>query len=294
MFDWDDIRFFIATVRAGSLAAAGQKLGRDDGTVGRRIARLEAKLKSILLVRSPEGLQLTAVGARLLELGLEAEAAMERAAQITQADAVAGTVRISSAEGFGTALLAPALPMLSDARPGLAVELAANAGFLSASRREVDMAITLSPPAEKRLAIEPLANYQLALYAAPIYIERAGEPRSIDELLNRALVGYVDDLIYAPELRYLDEIRPGIKPKLASSSLQAQRAIIAAGGGIGVLPCFLSAGLTRVLPDMVLIERRFWLSTSVEVHETARIRAVRNWLFNLVTGKAGVLSPFRR
>ena len=292
MFDWDDIRFFIAAVRAGSLAGAGQKLGRDDGTVGRRIARLESKLKSILLVRSPEGLQLTAAGAQLLELGLEAEAAMERAARITQADAVAGIVRISSAEGFGTALLAPALPMLSEARPGLGVELAAHAGFLSASRREVDMAITLSPPSEKRLAIEPLANYQLALYAAPAYLERAGAPRSIDDLLERPLVGYVDDLIYAPELRYLDEVRPGLKPKLASSSLQAQRAIIAAGGGIGVLPCFLSAGLSRVLPDAILIERRFWLSISIEVHETARIRAVRNWLFDLVVAKAALLSPY--
>jgi DNA-binding transcriptional LysR family regulator len=293
MFDWDDLRFFLVAAKAGSLIAAGQNLGRDAGTVGRRIARLESALKSTLFVRSANGLQLTAAGSQLLETGLEAEAAMKLAGRITQPDLVAGVVRISSAEGFGTTLLAPALPTLSDSRPGLRVELAAHAGFLSASRREVDMAITLSPPAAHRLAIEPLTKYQLALYAAPTYIARAGQPKSIDELPSFALVGYIDDLIYAPELQYLDEIRPGLRPKLASSSLQAQRAMVEAGGGIGVLPCFLAGGLSRILAAEVLIERRFWLSTNLEIHKTARMRAVRSWLFDLVRASENILSPYR-
>lgn len=292
MFDWDDLRFFLAAARTGSLIAAGRKLGRDAGTVGRRIARLESSLKSTLLVRSPEGLQLTAAGAQLLETGLEAEAAIETAGRVTQPDVIAGTVRISASEGFGTAVIAPALPVFSSARPSLRVELAANAGFLSASRREVDMAVTLSAPAAHRLVIEPLTKYQLALYAGPAYVDRAGAPDTVGALMSHALVGYVDDLIYAPELRYLDEIRPGLKPRLASSSLQAQRAIVEAGGGIGVLPCFLAKGLTRILPDEVLIERRFWLSTHREVHETARMRVVRNWLFDLVAANAERLAPY--
>ena len=65
MFDWDDLRVFLAAARAGSLAAAGQRLGIDTATVGRRIARLETALKSTLLTRSRAGLQLTAAGAQL-------------------------------------------------------------------------------------------------------------------------------------------------------------------------------------------------------------------------------------
>ena len=65
---------------------------------------------------------------------------------------------------------------------------------------------------------------------------------------------------------------------LGFSSIRAQHAIIAAGGGIGVLPCFLAKGLTRVLPDAVRIERRFWLSIHGDLHATARIRAVAAWL----------------
>jgi DNA-binding transcriptional LysR family regulator len=292
MFDWNDLRTFLAAARAGSLGAAGQRLGIDAATVGRRVARLESSLKSTLLVRSPAGLELTAAGAQLLEKAVEAEACMDAAARVTQPDLVSGTVRISAAEGFGTTVLAPALPALTVKSPGLRIELAAHAGFLSPSRREVDMAITLSAPEARRLVVEPLTPYQLALYAAPSFVKTHDVPRDISDLHRTQLVGYVDDLLYAPELRYLEEISPGLRPTLASSSIQAQRAIITAGGGVGVLPCFLAAGLVRVLAESVLIERRFWLSTHVDVHGTARVRAFRRWLFDLTETSRRLLAPY--
>jgi DNA-binding transcriptional LysR family regulator len=292
MFDWDDMRVFIAAARAGSLAVAGQRLGVDTTTVGRRIARLESALKSTLLTRSPGGLQLTATGAQLLQIALDAETVMENAARVTRPDLVAGAVRISTAEGFGSAVLAPALPDLSRQRPGLRIELAAQSGFLSPSRREVDMAITLSAPEGGRLIVEPLTAYQLALYTTSDYLTRNPAPARVEDLRQHVVVSYVDDLIYTSELRYLDEVLPNLAPTLASSSIQAQRAIIAAGGGIGVLPCFMAAGLVRVLPGEVLIERRFWLSTHADVHDTARIRAVRRWLVDLVASRRAELMPW--
>lgn len=153
------------------------------------------------------------------------------------------------------------------------------------------MAITLSPADSPRLIVEPLTTYQLALYAAPEHLERHGAPASIDDLSRFDMVGYVDDLIYAPELRYLDELRPNLRPRLASSSIRAQRDMVAAGGGIGVLPCFLAEGLTRVLPEQVLIERRFWLSTHREVHGTARLKTVRRWIKTLCRDQARRLAP---
>jgi DNA-binding transcriptional LysR family regulator len=294
MFDWDDLRVFLAASRAGSLGAAGQRLSIDTATVGRRVARLESALKSTLLVRSPAGLQLTAAGAQLLQIALDAETAMEAAGRVTRPDVVAGTVRISTSEGFGGSVLAPALPALAAQRPGLRVELAAQTSFLSPSRREVDMAVTLSAPDAARLVVEPLTGYQLALYAAPAYLACKPPPQVLEDLRAHQIVGYVDDLIFTPELRYLDEVFPGLTPTLASSSIQAQRAILAAGGGVGVLPCFMADGLVRVLPDAPPIERRFWLSTHRDVHDTARGKAVRTWLRQLVEERRADLIPFGR
>lgn len=291
MFDWDDLRIFIAAARAGSLGGAAQRLGVDAATVGRRVARLESTLKSTLVVRSTTGLQLTAAGAQLLDMGLEAESAMEAAARVTRPDALAGVVRISASEGFGVALMAPALPALRLVSPGLRIELAATSGFLSPTRREVDMAITLAAPDAARLIVEPLTPYQLALYASPDHLARCGTPDTVSDLTRFDIVGYIDDLIYAPELRYLDEIQPGLTPHVASSSIRAQREIIAAGGGIGVLPCFLAEGLVRVVPS-ILIERRFWLATHRDVHDTSRLRTVRTWLKALCETRKASLRPY--
>lgn len=290
MFDWDDLRLFLAAARAGSLTGAAARLGIDAATVGRRIARLETATKATLVVRSPQGLSLTAAGSRLLAHAAQAETAMNAALEGT-GDVASGIVRISVSEGFGTEIVAPALPELRRLRPGLQVELAANPGFLSPATRAVDIAVTLSPPSDARLLVEPLTDYRLALYAAPAFLARHGEPKSVAALGGLDIVGYVEDLIYAPELRYLDEIGLTARPALASSSIRAQRAIIAAGGGIGVLPCFLGEGLTRICRREVNLTRRFWIGAHRDIAETARIKAVRSWIGRLVRDKRSLLLP---
>jgi DNA-binding transcriptional LysR family regulator len=291
MFNWDDLRVFLAAARAESTAGAAQRLGLDATTVSRRVRALETTLKAALFVRSSRGLQLTATGARLLETAANAESAMALAEQVGQSDLIAGTVRISASEGFGAAVLAPALPGLRALHPGLAIELIANAGFLSPLKREVDLAVTLSAPTSPRLVVEPLTDYQLGLYAAPLYAHAHEPIDSVAALRSLDLVGYVEDQIYAPELRYLDEIDPVLRTRLSSSSLHGQREILLNGGGVGVLPCFLGEGLIRLLPGTVRLTRRFWMSTHREVAGSARIRAVRTWMRSLVARERERLVP---
>jgi DNA-binding transcriptional LysR family regulator len=287
-FDWDDLRVFVVAAELGSLTAAADALAINTATVGRRISRLESGMRATLFIRSRTGLQLTSAGARLLEAGIAAREAMEAAARTGEADTVGGTVRLSVAEGFGTRIVAPALPALRRSRPGLRLELAAAAGLLSPGTREVDLAVTLSAPISPKLVVEPLTEYRLGLYASAGYLDRVARPTRTADLAALDMVGYVEDLIYAPELRYLDEVHPGLRPSISSSSINAQREIVAAGGGIAILPCFLAGDLSRVLPE-VSISRRFWISTHREVAATARIRAVRDWLNQLVEAKANLL-----
>ncbi len=293
MFNWDDLRIFLAAARAESTAGAALRLGLDATTVSRRIRALETTLKAALFVRSSRGLQLTASGARLLETAVDAESAMVMAEQVGQSDLIAGTIRISASEGFGTVVLAPALPSLRSLHQGLMIELIANAGFLSPLKREVDIAVTLSAPTSSRLVVEPLTDYELGLYAAATYVAEREPIGAIADLHACDMVGYVEDQIYAPELRYLDEIDPALRPRLSSSSLHGQREILLNGGGVGVLPCFLAEGLTRVLPGSVRLTRRFWISTHREVAGSARIRAVRAWMRALAACERERLVPTR-
>src|SRR2546430_5747618 len=62
MPDWDGLRIFLALSRARTLAAAARKLGIDETTVARRLARLEKEMGASLLERARGGLALTAAG----------------------------------------------------------------------------------------------------------------------------------------------------------------------------------------------------------------------------------------
>jgi DNA-binding transcriptional LysR family regulator len=107
------------------------------------------------------------------------------------------------------------------------------------------------------------------------------------------LIGYIPDLIYAPELRYLDEIHPDLSISLRSSSIIAQHQLIAAGSGIGVLPCFIGdtdSRLVRVLPSKRII-RSFWLVTHKDTHQLARIKAGRDWIVKAVQANRTTLIP---
>ena len=279
--DWDDVRHFLATAQEGSFRAAGDALGVNTTTVSRRVAQLESQLKATLFVRAGSRLELTAAGQRIMAAALDAQAAIQDLAGEPSPAADRGTVRLGATEGFGTHLLAPALVALRNRKPALNVELAAFAGYLSPLRREVDVAITLYPPSDPRLVVEHLADYQLALYAAPDYLEAHPGIGTVSDLSKARVVGYIPDLIYTQELDYLGDIAAHIRADITSSSILAQRQFILAGGGVGVLPCFLADGLIRVAPD-VLLTRRFWVSTHREIASTARVRAVLRWLDELV------------
>lgn len=294
MLDWDDLRVFLASARTGSFKEGARRLGLDATTVARRVQRLEDSLRTTLFVRSPRGLQLTAAGSNLLEASQGVETAVGRLGEADSVGASMGVVRLSTSEGFGAHVLAPAVPALLDSRPGLRLELVANAGYLSASNREVDVAVTLGPPSSSRLMVEPLTDYTLGLYGAPRYLARRGRPRAIEDLTAHAFVGYIDDLIYANELRYLREIHPDLRVRTTSSSIRAQLELTRAGAGLCVLPHFMGQGdadLEPVLPDRVALKRTFYMSLHRELSENLRIRVVRDWLLASVKNQAGLLPP---
>ena len=66
MFDWNDLRHFLAVARTGSTLAAGNALRVSQTTVARRITALEAALGVMLFERRQSGYALTPAGEALL------------------------------------------------------------------------------------------------------------------------------------------------------------------------------------------------------------------------------------
>ncbi|MBN9558407.1 MAG: LysR family transcriptional regulator [Alphaproteobacteria bacterium] len=293
MYDWDDLRIFLSVARHKSFQGAADQLGLDPTTIGRRMARLEQALNCTLVARGRSPGFLTTNGKRLFEAASRVEMATEDV-RTAIGETSAGVVRISTSEGFGATIIAPAVAQLVRRRPKLQIEIVAMPGFVSPAMREVDITITLTRPQDRRLSIEKLTDYMLGLYAAPDYLARRGVPEDPAALRGHVLVGYIDDLLYANELRYLDEVLPGLKPTVSSSSIRAQMEAMIRGAGLGVLPSFMAErepGLVRILPGQVAITRTFWLAARRDVLETARVRQVTNWIHDTVAAARPLLLP---
>lgn len=276
--DWEDVRFFVALARQGSLSATARLLGVNHATVSRRVASLEASVGTALFDRRPSGYALTAAGLNMME----SAARMEDAAQDLQvargpasSPRIAGLVRISAAPTTAEAFLIRQLEPLMIEYPELDIELIADRRIVSLSRHEADLALRLGRPADSSLIGQKLAVLSFGLYATAEVAQAfaAGE--------RAALISFDDTGIGLPEAVWLRETFPETRIGFRTNSQLAQAAAARAGLGIAVLPHFLAAGdanLARVPYPAEPPRRELWLLSRPGSDGVERLRVVKGFL----------------
>lgn len=273
---WDDLRVFLAVARHHRLMLAGRLLGLDPATVGRRITALEEALGAKLFDRSPQGYAPTEAGRSLI---LHAQAMENLAAAAAedvggQSNRLSGTVRIGAPDGVSNYLLIEACDALSRDNPELQVQAVALPRMFSLSKREADLAITVSPPSAGRLTVRKIADYRLHLYAHRDLLADRGEVRELEDLRGLRGIGYISDMIFDKELDYYALLGRETEPALTSNSLIMQLHWCLNGAGICILPDFVArehAELALVLPQEIRLSRSFYLVRHQDDARVARI-----------------------
>lgn len=273
---WDDLRVFLAVARQNRLQSAGRTLGLDPATAGRRIAALEEALGARLFDRSPQGYALTETGRSLLvhAQAMESQAGAAVAEVGGQADRLSGTVRIGAPDGVSNYLLIDACDALSRDNPDLQVQVVALPRMFSLSKREADLAITVSPPTAGRLTVRKIADYRLGLYARDDLVRSLGPVRSMEDLRGLRGIGYISDMIFDKELDYYALLGREHDPALTSNSLIMQLRWCLRGVGICILPEFVAGQhpeLTMLLAEDIRLTRSFYLVRHQDDARVARI-----------------------
>ncbi len=280
---WDDIRYFLAVARAGTLSAAAERLDTEHTTVARHIRSLEDGLNSPLFHRSNTGYELTSAGERLLATAEAMESAFvsARSAARSEGQLVTGTVRIGTPDGFGSLFLAPRMRVLADQHPGLEIEILATARLFSLSKREADIAISLSTPQQARVASRRLTDYRLHVYAARSYLAAAKPIGTPDQLGFHPFVGYIEDLLFTPELNYLHAVGANIEARIRSTNILAQVHATRAGSGLCILPTFIASAypdLAAVLPGEIALKRSFYMHIHDDNRRATHVREVASFI----------------
>jgi DNA-binding transcriptional LysR family regulator len=292
--NWDDLRFFLAVARTGTLTAAAAQTGTEHTTVARRILALEEGLDRRLFHKSNLGYALTEAGESLLGTAEAMESAfVSGSAAGGTGRSVAGTVRIGAPDGFGSVFLAPRMHRLTEAHPGLEIEIMATARIFSLSKREADIVVSLSAPQQARVVTRRLTDYRLFVYGSKAYLDAAEPIRTAADLGRHPFVSYIEDMLFARELNYLNVIGPGASARLRSTNLLAQVHATLAGAGLCIVPAFIAAahpGLVPVLPDALSLTRAFHMHIHEDHRKAAHIREVAAFIVGAVEAAQALFS----
>lgn len=284
--DWDDLRYFLAVVAAGSLSAAARALHVNTTTVLRRIAALERALEARLFARQRSGYHLTADGARLLE-SLEPVdkhlSSLARDFRARQRDRK-GVVRLGLGETLVQTLLAPAAARLAAQAPDILLELVPDSSLKGPARaprvltplRDLDLALRLARPMSGDMLMRKLGDMGYGLYAAP---RLAAAYRGT--LSGQPVIGFGEGEEPLGPVWWLERQTRAANLIVRSSSVSARLAAACAGLGYAVLPCCIGDArrdLVRLTQNAQPGALEIWLLARTDMARLAHVRAVMDVL----------------
>lgn len=278
MFDWNDLKYFLAVARHHSTIAAGKALGLSQSTVHRRLSELERRTGRQLVTRHTTGYRLTEFGEELRPYAERVEATVtdfERRVTDTARD-LTGVIRVTCPEPIVYRMTQSTLIDRFHARhPKLRVEFVTSDRYLDLSKGEVDVAFR-SGDTDDELVGRKIADSIWAVYASHGYIERHGKPERVDDLSRHLLVGFDETLSKHRAATWLRQVAPDARMAARNNSVLGLVYAVKSGVGLGPLPTALGDAepdLVRVLGPIPELSRSWRLLTHPDLRRTPRISA---------------------
>lgn len=293
--EWDDLRFFLAVARTGSLSGASEVLRVSPSTVSRRLSQLEHALKASLFAHHQTGYILTDDGVDLLAHAEQVETSvnsleMNIAGRDRQPE---GLVKLATAENLANHVIIPALAEFRAAFPKITLEISTGIGSVSLSRREADLAVRLQRPTQGNVTIRKLGIQSFGLYGSRSYLQAREKFESPARFNEDEFIAWGEEYSHLPMAAWIERRLAGKAPSLITHSLYAQAIAAQSGIGLAVLPCFLgdtTPGLQRLAFEGDMIEQEIWLVTHRNLAASARVKSVSEFLAKLFSQKRDLLT----
>ncbi len=293
MFDLDDIRAFVEVAEAGGFSGAGRKLNLSTSMISRRLDRLETELNARLFTRTTRGVALTESGLNFRHYADKVLADLEAARDaVTQhGEEITGALRIAAPLSFGATHLAPVLAELAARHPRLEIETDYSDRMVNLIAERFDVAVRVGSLPDSSLIARKIAPIKLAIVAAPSYLARKGEPKTLADLDHHDAVAQPGESVWRfTEGGREQAIRPSVR--FRANSGQALAAAAEAGLGIAALPTFLvgealgRGALVRILPQVTLPEAGLFVVRAPPAgHTPGKIRALTDILLEKFGGE---------
>lgn len=257
------ISIFVEAVEAGGFSAAATRLNLSRSSVGKAVARLEARLGVRLFHRTTRSQSLTEDGQAYYEHCLRALETIRAGEAMLESGRrnVSGRLRVSMPVLFGRRCVAPILADLARQYPDLELDLNFSDLLVNVIEERFDLVIRNGPldNSADQLAGRKIANQHLIVCAAPSYLEACGVPTHIEDINDHKTIAYGrGGRVYAWHFPKAGDVPPATihpKAKLRFDDLEAIADAAAKGMGLAWLPYWLvkdrilSGQLVQVFED---------------------------------------------
>lgn len=274
--NWDDLRFFLALVREGTVSGAGRILKVKHTTVARRITALEEQLGSRLFDRTAHGYTMTQVAENLYPHALS----MEELAQTADREVfgmdtqLSGTLKLTASYDVFTRLVTPKLHQFTDKYPDIDVELSSSTSLADLVSRQADIALRLSPKPPEYLIGREIVPLHHGVYATAQYLKKK---RNTERLIlwehDRSIPEWVNDHFSTSQVA------------VRTNDIMTMMEAVKNHMGIARMPCYVAdaePSLRRL--DVVLTPSKWgvWVLSHVDLRSTARVRVCREFLIDII------------
>jgi len=279
MYEWGDLRIFLAVARAGSALAAAHDLGINQSTVSRRIQALEHALDLTLFDRQNRGHTLTEHGKALLASAqivassvADVQSAAERLRRV-----MSGVVRVTAPEAIAKSFIIPISAEFQQLHPDVRIEQVATDNRLDIVHGEADVAFRASShPDDPRLVAKRLPDVAWSVYCSKNYANTHGYPSDIGKIAQHAIIEIEGSMQKLTGYQWFISHADTARTVSRSNTVPNMHAVLRSGLGVGMLPCFIGDAepdLIRCFDPPPELCGECWLLTSQEARTSPQVRA---------------------
>jgi DNA-binding transcriptional LysR family regulator len=294
MIDWDDVRYFLAVARGGSVRAAAEHLKVNHSTVLRRIAQLEERLGTQMFEKLPSGYRLTEAGEEVLEFADQMEASSKRLQTrvFGRDQSVRGLLRVTLPPTLATHLLMPDFADFARLHPEVELEILSIGEPVNLTNREADVAIRVVY--DRNTLPLNLHGVRGPELFGGVYMSRdllaAWHAGSADRIR-----WIIENKFGVPDWAREGQVRTTGVP-FRTTDAEAQISAVRQGLGITTLPCFVGDAdplLARVPGTDLHMHGTLWLLTQGETRKTKRVRLFTEFISRRLSAYVQLLAGLR-
>lgn len=245
----------LTAVEAGSLSAAGRRLGIPLATVSRKVSELEAHLGTRIFNRTSRQLTPTDAGTayiaacrRILDEVDEAERMASGEFRTPKGDLI-----VTAPIAFGRLHLLPVVIDFLRTFPEIDIRLSMADRWVDLLEVPVDVALRIGTLTDSGLVAIRLGTLRHLVCASPAYLAEHGTPQTLDDLRDHACVTFQGGLSIAGQWTFA---AGSLTPRTRLVVDTAEAAIDAAVAGVGItrVLCYQAAAAARAGALKVILE----------------------------------------